>query len=70
MQKKRGINLRSKELNVDDLQAILYWYSKAFNDSKDEDQDTYKKTLIKIQALAVYAQEDAEWHDKFFKRLR
>jgi len=28
----------------------------------------YIKTLIKIQALAVYAQEDEEWSDKFFKR--
>jgi len=27
-----------------------------------------KNTLIKIQAIAVYAQEDEEWSDKFFKR--
>jgi hypothetical protein len=60
--------LRNKELNANDLQSILYWYSKAFGDDKDDDVEVYQRTLIKIQALAVYAQEDEEWSDKFFKR--
>jgi hypothetical protein len=60
--------LRNRELNANDLQSILYWYSKAFNDNEDDDVEVYQKTLIKIQALAVYAQEDEEWSDKFFKR--
>ena len=36
--------------------------------NEDDDVEVYQKTLIKIQALAVYAQEDEEWSDKFFKR--
>ena len=59
--------MRDKELNPNDLQAILYWHSKAFNDDEDDDVEVYEKTLIKIQALAVYAQEE-EWSDRFFKR--
>ena len=67
-QKTGGISLRNKELNPEDLQAILYWYNKAFRDDEDDDVEVYQKTLIKIQALAIYAQEDEEWSDKFFKR--
>ena len=52
--------MRNKELNANDLQSILYWYSKAFSDDEDDDVEVYQKTLIKIQALAVYAQEDEE----------
>ena len=59
--------MRDRELSVDDLQAILYWYTKAFSDSS-EDIDQHKNTLIKIQALAIYAQEDEEWSARFFKR--
>ena len=61
--------MRNKELKANDLQSILYWYSKAFkDDDEDDDVEVYQRTLIKIQALAVYAQEDEEWSDKFFKR--
>ena len=60
--------MRNKELNVDDLQAILYWYNKAFSDGQDDDRSVYQKTLIKIQALAVYEQEDEEFNDRFFNR--
>ena len=60
--------MRNRELNANDLQSILYWYNKAFRDDEDDDVEVYQKTLIKIQALAVYAQEDEEWSDKFFKR--
>ena len=59
--------MRNKELTADDLQAILYWHTKAFKDS-DEDVDQHKNTLIKIQAMAIYAKEDEDWTDKFFKR--
>ena len=59
--------MRNKELTTDDLEAILYWYTKAFSDSS-EDIDQHKNTLIKIQALAIYAQEDEEWSDKFCTR--
>ena len=59
--------MRNRELTADDLEAILYWYTKAFSNSS-EDIDQHKNTLIKIQALAIYAQEDEEWSDKFFKR--
>ena len=60
--------MRNRELNQNDLQSILYWYSKAFNGDEDDDVEVYQKTLIKIQALAVYAQEEEECSDRFFKR--
>ena len=59
--------MRDRELSVDDLQAILYWYTKAFSESSP-DIDQHKNTLIKIQALAIHAQEDEEWSARFFKR--
>ncbi len=59
--------LRHHELSVDDLEAILYWYTKAFEDDS-ENIGNHKNTLIKIQALAIYAQEDEEWKNSFFKR--
>ena len=64
---KGGASLKIKELSSSDLQSILYWYTKAFGDS-DEIPDNHKNTLIKIQALAIYAKEDEDWTDKFFKR--
>ena len=59
--------MRHQELNVDDLEAILYWYTKAFDDDAG-DIGTSKNTLIKIQAMAIYAQEDEDWKNSFFKR--
>ncbi len=59
--------MRHQELSVDDLEAILYWYTKAFEDDS-ENIGNHKNTLIKIQALAIYAQEDEEWKNNFFKR--
>ena len=60
--------MRNRELNANDLQSILYWYSKAFNDNEDDDVEVYQKTLIKIQALAVYAQEDEEWSGQILQK--
>ena len=59
--------MKNKELTSNDLKSILYWYTKAFVDS-DEISDHHKNTLIKIQAMAIYAKEDEDWTDKFFKR--
>ena len=59
--------MRHQELSVDDLEAILYWYTKAFEDDS-KNIGNHKNTLIKIQALAIYAQEDEEWKNSFFKR--
>jgi len=60
--------MRNRELSADDLEAILYWYTKAFSDSSPKQIDQHKNTLIKIQALAIYAQEDEEWSNRFFRR--
>ena len=68
--KTGGTSLRNKELNSNDLQSILYWYSKAFTNHEDDDVEVYQKTLIKIQALAVYAQEEEEWSNRFFNRRK
>ena len=59
--------MRYQELSIEDLEAILYWYTKAF-DEDTGDIETHKNTLIKIQALAIYAQEDEDWKNNFFKR--
>ena len=60
--------MKNKELTSNDLQSILYWYNKAFKDDEDDDVEVYQKTLIKVQALAVYAQEEEERFDSMFKR--
>ena len=65
--KTGGTNLRYQELSIEDLEAILYWYTKAFDECTG-DIGTHKNTLIKIQALAIYAQEDEDWKNNFFKR--
>ena len=59
--------MRNKELNSDDLQAIIYWHNKAFQDN-DEDTEKYAKTLIKIQALSIYAQEEEEHANSLIRR--
>ena len=59
--------MKIKELSSGDLQSILYWYTKAFGDT-DEIPDNHKNTLIKVQAMAIYAKEDEDWSEKFFKR--
>ena len=59
--------MRYQELSIEDLEAILYWYTKAFDEGTG-DIGTHKNTLIKIQALAIYAQEDEDWKNNFFKR--
>ena len=60
--------MRNRELSADDLEAILYWYTKAFSNSSPKQIDQHKNTLIKIQALAIYAQEEEERFDSLFKR--
>ena len=60
--------MRYRDLNSNDLQYILRWYNKAFHDNDEEDVDIYQNTLIKVQALAVYAQEEQERFDSMFKR--
>ena len=65
--KTGGAYLRYQELSIEDLEAILYWYTKAFDEDAG-DIGTHKNTLIKIQALAIYAQEDEDWKNNFFKR--
>ncbi len=60
--------MRNRELNSNDLPFILRWYTKAFHDNDVEDVDIYQNTLIKVQALAVYAQEEEERFDSMFKR--
>jgi len=60
--------MRNRDLNSNDLQYILRWYSKALHDNDEEDVDIYQNTLIKVQALAVYAQEEEERFDSMFKR--
>ena len=51
--------LRFNDLSIDDLHTILYWYSKAFENKTDE-TGLNKNTLIKVQAMAIYAQEEDE----------
>ena len=59
--------MRCKELNVDDLEAILYWHTKAFENNPEE-IGFHKSTLIKVQALAIYAQEDEQRFSRLFRR--
>lgn len=55
--------MRLRELNQNDLQTILLWHKRSFNESyilTDQDRDT----LIKLQAMMIYARED----ESFWKR--
>jgi hypothetical protein len=59
--------LRNKELNIEDLQTILYWYTKAF-ENNDEETKIHKNTLIKVQAMSIYAEEDEKSSTDFIRR--
>jgi len=54
------------ELNIDDLDAILQWHSKAYENQ--EDPISHKSTLIKIKAMMIYALEEEDRHANFMKR--
>ena len=61
--------MRYNELSIDDLHTILYWYSKAFENNSDK-TGLQKNTLIKVQAMAIYAQEAEESSIGSFRRRR
>ena len=54
------------ELNIEDLDAILQWYSKAYENQ--EEPVSHKSTLIKIKAMMIYALEDEDRHTNFMRR--
>ena len=56
----------SNDFTLLDLMNILEWYELTPKDIQKSEQ--HKRTKIKIQALAIYAKEDEDWTDKFFKR--
>lgn len=52
-------------LSIRDLKNILLWHDKAFKEKKDVSSLDIK-TMIKIQAMIIYEEEDTEEpHDKF-----
>jgi len=51
------------ELTDSDLENILLWHNRAFNQKNDYSKSD-RKTLIKLQAMLIVEQED---HDKFSK---
>jgi len=59
--------LRYSELGIDDLHTILYWYTKTFENNIDEN-GLHKNTLIKVQAMAIYAQEEEESSANRYRR--
>lgn len=59
--------MRFSELSIDDLHTILYWYTKAFEKNVDE-TGLHKNTLIKVQAMAIYAQEEEESSANRYRR--
>ena len=59
--------MRYSQLSIDDLHTILYWYTKAFENNIDETR-LHKNTLIKVQAMAIYAQEEEESSTNSYKR--
>ena len=58
-----------RDLNVEDLETILYWHRLA-NKKTSNKNEIPNKTLIKIQAMAIYAQEDNERFPYLFKRKK
>lgn len=47
-----------------DLKNILLWHDKAFKARKDENNSEYK-TMIKIQAMIIYEEENEKSAEKF-----
>lgn len=58
-----------RDLNIEDLETILYWHRLA-NKKTSNKNEIPNKTLIKIQAMAIYAQEDNERFPYLFKRKK
>ena len=54
------------ELNIEDLDAILQWHSKAYENQ--EDPISHKSTLIKIKAMMIYALEEEDRQTRFMNR--
>ena len=55
--------MRFRDLSLNDLQTILLWYQRSFGEF-DELTEQDRDTLIKIQAMIIYARED----EGFWKR--
>ena len=51
-------------LSIKDLKNILLWHDRAFKEKNDV-SNLDIKTLIKIQAMIIYEEEDNEPPDKF-----
>jgi len=54
------------DLNIEDLENILQWHSIAFQNN--EDTGEHGITLIKIQAMMIYAREEEERQTNFLRR--
>ena len=62
--------MRSRELSIEDLETILNWHTKAF-ENNDEETKLHKNTLIKVQAMSIYAEEeDRSISDLARRRMR
>ena len=60
--------MRLKDLNQNDLQNILFWYESSRHDGETHPVIHEQSTLIKIQAMLVYAQEEDELFRRRFHR--
>ena len=57
----------NRELSIENLETILYWHTKAF-ENNDEETELHKNTLIKVQAMSIYAEEEDKSFSNFSKR--
>jgi|ETNmetMinimDraft_32_1059908.scaffolds.fasta_scaffold390715_1 hypothetical protein len=59
--------MRFRELNLRDLQTILLWHQRTFGES-NELTEKDRDTLIKIQAMIIYAKDEESFWNKRFRQ--
>ena len=64
-----GLFDREDKLTTNDLKNILLWYER-MNMERDDITLSDNRTMIKIQAMLIYQEENYEDDDRFRRRRR
>ena len=64
-----GIFNRDKKLTINDLKNILLWHER-MNVNRDDVTLSDNRTIIKIQAMLIYQEENYEEESRFRMRHR
>ena len=64
-----GIFNRDEKLTINDLKNILLWHER-MNVNRDDITLSDNRTMIKIQAMLIYQEENYEEESRFRRRHR